>query len=375
MTRQLQVVALQARAVERPLLRPVGAASHRTETRLSLEVTVECDLDGRIRFGTGEASPLVGYSLDSFEEVKGVLESVASRLPWQVSLDGDVVATVETRCGALPPAARCALETALLDVVGQIERRPLWSLLTGASSPPTSSLPLASQLLGPDHALVDEARSLLALGYRSLKRKIDADRAEDQLSALAAVTGIELRLDGNAALPRETLLRIGPHVDRLRPALFEEPILGDLAARLQTSDAALDRLPIALDESLRERTARAALARLGAFKLDDVRIKAIVVKPTRDGLLGALRLAQAARTAGIPTVVTHTWDGPIARLAAAHLAIAVHRPGGFAHAITLPPAVTASEHAPAHQVLAAAVNKGVLVPPLQGGLGTASDNG
>ncbi len=375
MSRALRILSIEARQVERSLSRSIGGTTHRTNMRRLVEISVQGAVDDRVCFGSGEASPLPGYCLDTAADVETEIRALRAVLPWTLSLNASVVSAIEQKCADLLPAARAAVETALLDIVGQAQHRPLWSLLTGSiDSPPP--VPLASQLLGPVAEFADEAQRLRDLGYRTLKCKVDSIDAVDRLACLATLSGTALRLDANRSLSCEILRTSRPMIDRLRPALFEEPI-GDLARKLAEDEPALRNLPIAIDESLIAKTADEALLELEAFTpfMRSKRVVAVVVKPTRDGLIGALRLARAAQAAGADAIVTHCWEGAIGCLAAAHLSLALHRTGGPAHAPTLPPGLIRDEQAPAQIVLDLAVKDGMLAPLQRAGLGAAQSHG
>jgi len=290
----LQLASIIGRRVTRTLSRPVGGAGHRTDVRESLELELR-DPEGRV--GRGEAAPLPGYSADTLADVERALERL---LPPTIDLQ-----SIES------PSLRSAVECALLDLFAQQEGVPMWQALRG--NPHALSLALCAPLLGDDAALAHEAESLRDEGYDVLKRKITS-RAD--LDALAGIPG-PLRLDGNRALSLEALEALAPAIDALEPELVEEPLDGSIidAARLVSA-------PLAIDESLAQPGAIGLLADLASF-MQAGHLRAIVLKPARDGFLAARTLAARARELGAEVVVTHQWDGPIGHLAAIHLAIAL----------------------------------------------------
>ena len=375
MTGELVVTAIYERVVERSLMKLVGGSAHRTRARQAIEITLEARVAGRAHLGHGEASPLPGYSVDSLVDVRADLADLRGGLPLRLVLDEDPVLAIERRCARFRPAARAALEAALLDLMGQLTHRPVWSLLRD-STPGVISIPLSAQILGGGTDVREEVVALQAAGFRTLKCKLDSGCAYERLEALPDLHGIDLRLDGNQGLSLAELTSIQPLVERLRPVLFEEPIEDDLATRLDSDEPALRGLPLGVDESLAAHSADEALAQLHRFDaaLRNGRIAAVVIKPVRDGLFGALRLAQAAAAHGVAAIVTHTWDGPLGRLAAAHLALAVHRKDGPAHALTLPRELICAERSPADLVLEAAVDEARLLAFDRPGLGIAADD-
>jgi L-alanine-DL-glutamate epimerase-like enolase superfamily enzyme len=374
MNTSLTIFTLEERRVDRKLSVPVGGGAHRTDQRSGIEITIEGNHEDFIRFGRGEASPLPQYSVDTLDEVVADLATVRASLPWELGLDDSIVSAIEQRCASFSPATRCALETALLDLAGQYLRRPLWSLLTDTTAVP---VPLSQQLMAQDDQLATEAARLVGLGHRTLKRKLVAGHALPQLRALAGLANVTFRLDANRTLSLSELRSVRPAIEALPLDLFEEPVDVDLASVLRSEDPVLMGLPIGIDESLAARSNEQALRLLDGFDaaLRARRVAAVVVKPTRDGLLGAWRLARAAADRSTHAIVTHTWEGATARLACAHLALAVHREGGIPHAPELPPDVMGDEHVPAFGVLRDAIDAAWLQPFTRAGLGSASDNG
>ncbi len=223
--------------------------------------------------GTGEASPLPGYSPDTLE---GCREALAA-LPEPASL-ADVA-----RLPPSLPAARFALETALLARAG--------GLLVHLGAAPRQV---------PRCRLVSSVPEAAAAAF---KVKIGVPGDHELLAALRArFPSVPLRLDANGVrLPLEDYARY-------RPELIEEP-----------ADVHASPFPVALDESL-QHLGQAELRALAP------RVHALVLKPmTLGGALRCLELARLAAELGLSVCVSHLHDGPVAR--AATLALAQALPG------------------------------------------------
>lgn len=284
----------------------VGAAAGQTR-RDALLVRLG-DADGCI--GQGEASPLPGYSPDTLAECAAQLLAVDLDLLPSFDDGGSVSAGLTPVLDALAltaPAARFAFETALLDWLGQ-RRGQCVAVLLGGAAAAARRLPLSA--LVPDLAA---ARAAHARGIRCFKLKIapatlDADLRLAQSLREAYGMAITLRLDGNGrfapAAARDLLQRVAP----LAPEFVEEPLAWPALAALADTP-----LPLAADESLACTGAWPALAGV---------CRVLVLKPTLLGGLGAcLTLARDAAARGLATLVTHTFDGPVALAAAAELAV------------------------------------------------------
>jgi o-succinylbenzoate synthase len=276
--------------------------------------------DGSV--GQGEASPLPRYSPDTIDAARAALESIDwSRVP--EAEPGEPVIGYLGRLGdvlaPLPPSARFAAETALLDLLGRARRVPLWALLADGSGETETPVPLSTFVGGADdESSVARAAFAAEKGAHTVKLKITGPRLGGQLDTLGrvreAVGSRGLRLDANRSFTDDRAGAELAALRELRPDLVEEPVPTDSLPRLSVP------VPIALDESLQEPN---ALARLGPH-LARIGIVAIVLKPMAlGGHHACLRLAAEARTVGLDVTVSHLFDGPVALAAAAHLALAV----------------------------------------------------
>lgn len=297
------------------------------------------------RIGQGEASPLPGYSPDTTDECEAALIRLAKAPPAALDASAPVEPQLRARLGAIaqfPPAARFAVETALLDLHGQATRRPLHAILAelAGASPPDAVAPISVLLDGIDaDQVVDHARAVVARGVRTLKLKIGRPgRFADELALLedlrhALGPDVALRLDANGAFTiAEAPSRLAI-LSEVAPELIEEPCAGHLAEVAMMQAHKKERVPIAADESLQDPAAWDALVPALAAGA----IRALVLKPTAlGGLLTCVDLARRARAVapGVATIVTHTFEGPVALAAACALALALPGPrlaAGLAH--------------------------------------------
>jgi O-succinylbenzoic acid--CoA ligase len=283
-----------------------GAGNARTAWAERQGVLLELE-DEEGRRGRGEASPLPGFSVDSLAMAEADLHAWAEHLPRRLE---DVPAIFAAAAEAASPAARFALESALLDLLGQERELPIYRLLGGRDHP----IPLVHLL--PVNDTLAAAEELYEAGARHFKVKVGGDDFAAELAMLTALRGrfgqkIELRLDANRGLAgpgREEKIAALAAFD---PELLEEPG-GDFEIEAP--------YPLAFDESLLEPPVRAALP--GLLRKSGYRV--VVLKPMAlGGFAACLELARVAAAAGCASVVTHLFDGPIALAAAAHLALAL----------------------------------------------------
>ena len=263
--------------------------------REGLRLRVHDDATGRV--GVGEASPLPGYSPDTIEACEAELR----------------------RGEPVSPAARFAYETALADLEAQARGVSLAEVLAGGA---VARDVVAESALVTD---VPGARAALARGLRTLKVKIGVAGAWQrelaflrELRAALPADVATLRLDAGGGLAADQLSALVAFA----PELVEEPVSGAALAGLHDSP-----VPLAADESLQDPALWPALA---------ATCRVLVLKPTTLGLQRCLELGREAAARGLACVVTHTFDGPVARAAAAALARAL--PGRvLACGLSLPP--------------------------------------
>src|SRR5262249_54452454 len=166
---------------------------------------------------------------------------------------------------------------------------------------------------------IDDPRELPSAG--AVKVKIGrAGRFADELAFLHGLRerwghALQLRLDANGAwsLPgaREHLAALA----ELRPAFVEQPVGPEALLELRDSP-----IPLAADESLQVPGAAERL-------LESRSCAVFVLKPmVLGGLRRCFELGARAQARGIDCVVTHLYDGPVARAACAELALALPHP-------------------------------------------------
>jgi L-alanine-DL-glutamate epimerase-like enolase superfamily enzyme len=140
-------------------------------------------------------------------------------------------------------AAKCAIDIALHDLVGQITSEPVHRVL-GLSS----EIPPTDFTLGIDEPVVVAERARRAAHFPALKIKVGGPADLATLEAVREVYDRTIRVDANTGWSRDDALAILPELERLGVELIEQPFprqaLRDLAW-LQERSA----LPIVADES------------------------------------------------------------------------------------------------------------------------------
>lgn len=264
--------------------------------------------------GHGDCAPLPEAGT---ETPQSALEQLQTRLPPLCGSDPQIALAEMDGLGFETPAARCALETALLDLVSQ-QAGVLLAHGLNARAPLAARVNAAIGTL--DDGVFGRTREAADAGFSVLKLKIGLAAPEIELAALRRLAdklppGIALRLDANGAWSRDQARHFIGGLAGLPVESLEEPLarpdLGGLA-HLQ----ALAAFPLALDESL---------GRLGADALlASAAVRRLVLKPMAlGGVRPAYALACRAVAAGMECVATSTVDSAVGVAAAIHLAVAL----------------------------------------------------
>jgi len=303
---QLQKICFQPYCL--PLRQAWRSASGGFSVRRGFLVTAE---DETGRRGYGDCAPLAGT--ESEAAAKDWLSGQPSAL---TGLQTDTALNKLPAPDHCPPAARCGLETALLDLIAGQQQLPLCRWLeTNASASVKVNVNLGS--LDKETS----TRLAAAAGYSVVKLKVgllpvsqDIDNLQKLADALP--DGISLRLDANQAWNKAQARRFIVGIANLPVECLEEPLHDPGLKELEQLQK-LAPFPLALDESLTQLSQADILSQKPVARL--------VLKPMLlGGLQTALTLGQKAQRAGLESLVTTTVDSAIGSWAAVHLAAALN---------------------------------------------------
>jgi L-alanine-DL-glutamate epimerase-like enolase superfamily enzyme len=255
--------------------------------------------DGTI--GSGESCPrpyVTGETLSTASAFIARHDAALVRQPWNLDSLSAWVAEHRDEIDA-NPAAWCALELAILDLLGKRRGVPVETLL---SMPPLDGAFRYTAVLGDleagaFHAMAAQYRRL---GFNDFKIKLSGDAARDRgkLSVFGAWPGEapRLRADANNLWPHADEAIAGVRAIGASFFAIEEPIGRDRHRELSRIAQALE-CPIVLDESC---TRREQLSQLGdppSQWLINVRVSKM------GGLIRTLQLIEMARSRAIPIIV------------------------------------------------------------------------
>ncbi len=288
----------------------IARSSHgEGRTSTTVVVTVESDaFPGLVGLGEGYPDRFYGETPDTIRAVLPVLVDVVGEpeasTDWLASATAAMAGAIRWNGGA-----KCALDIALHDLVGQALGRPVHRLLgLSADIPPTDFT------LGIDEPRVVAERARRAARFPALKVKVGGPADVATLEAVRAVYSGPLRVDANTGWEPEAAARLVPELERLGVELIEQPFPAhrlDQLRWLQERSA----LPIVADES--------------ALTIDDLEglrgaVAGVNVKLAKCGGVGAAKLMLArARELGFRTFLgcmEETSVGIAASVAVASLA-------------------------------------------------------
>lgn len=319
----VSVSAVEVLTAELPFRFSFGhaLAERRSSTNVFVKVTLS---DGTIGFGEGIPRHYV-----TGETVEGAVSALCDRhVPALIGCklaDPETVPALLAELAtsaprpALPGAAWCALELALLDAAGRCFDLPAQHWLGPVRAPVLSYdavIPFSgSRALGPVALLV----RMLRIPRVKVKVGVDLDHDLHRLRLLRRVLGgdVDLRVDANCAWTVEQALSA---IDRMRPyriSLVEQPVAADDLDGLCRLTATCPEL-IAVDESLRTVDEAKDLVAAKACDAFNIRVSKC------GGLLASMRIAALAADAGLTCIVgAQVGESGILSAAGRHLAACI----------------------------------------------------
>lgn len=279
-----------------------------------IELTTDTGLTG-----WGEASPWPVFT--------GTAEASAAALhvyfrPFVTGADPVQVEVLMNRADKVlvgHPEAKAALETALLDLAGQIAGLPICELVGGRFR---SEIPMSFSIANPDFDKdLEDVAGFWADGVRIFKLKTGFDNhAFDvmRLERLREIYGAEadLRIDYNQGLNAYDAVRRVRDLERFAPTFVEQPVLMHEREVMAEITRSVD-VPIMADESVfnPKEAFRGAINRVADI---------FSLKISKSGgIRRALEVAAIARAAGIDVYGGCMFETSIAHTAGAHLMAAV----------------------------------------------------
>ncbi len=267
-----------------------------TDSRQNLIV----ELEHEDMVGLGEAAPIARYDQDAESATRAAYDMV-SKLedPWAFERVPEVAVAGQ-------PAAAAAIDMALHDWVGKVQRVPLYKML-GIDRQRT---PLTSFTIGMDDPEIVVEKVREASSFEVLKVKMGSDEDRQVLEAVRDVTDRPLRVDANEGWTLDDALGRLEWLERMGVELVEQPLPADQLDEMRELKR-VSPLPLFADESLHVADDIPRLA--DAF--DGINIKLMKC----GGIGEALRMIRVARAHGLKIMLGCMIETSVAITAAAHL--------------------------------------------------------
>ncbi len=295
-----------------PMRRFSSAAGSLTErigtiVRLTTDTGIE---------GIGEATPLPDRQSDTLAEINDDLKRVTKDLN---GFELTSAQSLDQLPHAIAPVS-CAVETAALDALGQVQGVSVASLLAPAIR---DSVAVNAVIAEPDARRAGEAaHAARQAGFACIKLKVGMERdLESERARVALVREsldpeVLLRLDANGAWSPSEAIRMIGSLSRYQLDLVEQPIAPGDPKDMAAVRSAVS-VPIAADEDVIDEAA--ALRLVEANAVDCLVVKLMVVGGPR----AAMRIAEIAKRARISTIITTSIESGVGVAAALHVAAAV----------------------------------------------------
>lgn len=271
--------------------------------------------------GTGEVSPMPGYSAETPDSIVGAIESWLA--PTLIGVDAFDDNEIHDRIARLLPDnwyAKSAVDMALWDLKARSLGVTAATLFGGRAR---DIVPIGAVIaLSDPDSMAADARTWLARGARFFQCKIaeDVGSSVARLTAIRAAIGdeVEIAVDGNASFSRSQALCTAEALGRFDIKYFEQPLqrydLDGMAMLVRNAP-----FPIVADESLH--------CAMDAMRLCDRQAASgFNVKLSKSGISESRRIIAIAEAAGIPYGIGTMFESRRGTLAAIQFAASVPRP-------------------------------------------------
>ena len=289
------ITSIEFCPIDVPLVDPFVVATSQLHVAQNAFVRVTLN-DGTI--GYGEIAPFPGISDENRETSLVQAQVLGNHLLGRSALTYQRLGRELAELAPDHPAARCGVETALLDALTRATKLPLWALWGGADVRPRETdvtIPITSV-----ERTLELARTWHDRGFRVFKMKVGHD-VDDDIRRLEAIhrqyADISFLIDPNQGYTREEAACFIQGVTRsgANMVLLEQPLARDDLeghARLQRDF----QVHVAVDESARSLNDLKAVIQQRAANYLNVKI-------TKSGVLEGMAMAAFAKASGLHVMI------------------------------------------------------------------------
>jgi len=249
--------------------------------------------------GIGEAAPFPALTGETRDETTLAILRLREGLLDQSVLHSRRLAAWMAAAEPDHPAARCGLETALLDALTRALGIPLWTWLGGARPELQPETDITLPIL-PVTRTLELAEQWYARGFRRIKTKVglDADADTERVRRIAeALDDVRFVLDANQGFRPDVAIRFFRALlqSGVRIELIEQPVARDDLLGMAAVRKGVD-VPLVADESVTSPAEAVDVIRSGAADVINLKIM-------KSGVFGALQIAAVTRAAGLRLMI------------------------------------------------------------------------
>ena len=265
-------------------------------------------------FGYGEACAVTAITKTRNEDVIHDLETVLFPLLLNKEVRPESIFILLHKANACAEAKAC-LDIALYDLLAKQASQSLYAYLGAKNNILQTDITISI-----DTPLLMKEASLkaLALGFKSLKIKLDSDIQKNilRLQYINEIlpSDIKLRLDPNQALDLQSCLYILENIPLKNIECIEQPFKAeDIPSMKDLKDKKL--VPVLADESLFSLIDAQELLQEDAIDILNIKLMKCA------GISEAIKIATLAKAYNKTCMIGSMLEGPISLLAAAHFAL------------------------------------------------------
>lgn len=269
--------------------------------------------------GYGEAPPTGAITGDTTGAIIGAIQDhiAKSIMGMDIEYFEDVLQTVQ-KCIVKNSSAKAAVDMALWDLYGQLNKVPVYKMLGGARKGIVTDITIS---VNDPEVMVKDAMDAIARGYDCLKMKVGVSPELDiaRLAAVREAVGddICIRIDANTAWEPKEAVRIlnGMQERGLKIELVEQPVKAhDLEGLKYVTDHSY--VPVLADESVFSPEDAVKIMQMRAADLINIKLMKC------GGLTNAVKIASAAEIYGVECMLGCMLEAKISVNAAVELACA-----------------------------------------------------
>lgn len=282
------------------------------------DIIVKVETDEGI-YGLGEAAPNAVVTGDTLGSIKDAVENFIKK-----NIIGIEVSNIEEIFNKIDnsmvhnSSAKAAVDMAIYDIYGKVNKAPLYKLLGGYRNNITTDLTIS---VNDPEEMIEDSKKAVALGYKTLKIKVGTDENLDieRIKAIRSEVpkNINIRVDANQGWTPKEAVRIINNFERnsLNIEFVEQPVKAyDRAGLKFVTDHV--SIPVMADESVFTPEDAEEIIKNRAADLINIKLM------KTGGIHNALKICSLAEMYDVKCMIGCMLEAKVSVTAATHLAMA-----------------------------------------------------